>query len=44
MNRNDIPELHFITYIENIPSILRYGILSHNKIKTQKLNYCDISE
>ncbi len=31
MNRSDINELHFITPISNIPSILRHGILSHRQ-------------
>ncbi len=29
MNREDLPELHYITAISNVPSILRGGILSH---------------
>lgn len=29
MNREDLQELYYITPIENVPSILRYGILSH---------------
>lgn len=31
MNRSDIVELHYITAIENIPSIMKYGILSHKR-------------
>lgn len=42
MNRCDVAELHFITYIENVPSILKRGILSHNK--SRNINFCDISE
>ncbi len=42
MDRNDIKELHFITYIENVPSILRSGILSHNR--SQDIPFKDISE
>jgi hypothetical protein len=30
MNRADVTELHYITAIANLPSILRHGILSHN--------------
>jgi hypothetical protein len=30
MKRADITELHFITPIVNVPSIVQYGILSHN--------------
>lgn len=42
MNKSDILELHFITYIENVPSILKKGILSHNKSK--HISFRDISE
>jgi hypothetical protein len=42
MNRCDVAELHFITYIENVPSILKRGILSHNK--SRNINFHDISE
>jgi hypothetical protein len=33
MERSDIEELHYITPILNIPSILQNGILSHRKVK-----------
>jgi hypothetical protein len=42
MNRSDVKELYFITYIENVLSILNRGILSHNK--SRKLMLRDISE
>ena len=42
MNRCDVAELHFITYIENVPSILKRGILSHNI--SRNINFHDISE
>lgn len=29
MNRADVIELHYITAIANVPSMLRHGILSH---------------
>ena len=29
MNRTDVTELHYITAMANIPSIMRHGILSH---------------
>lgn len=32
MNRADIVELHYITLIGNVPSILEHGILSHNRV------------
>jgi hypothetical protein len=31
LNRQDIPELHFITAIDNVPSILEHGILSNRR-------------
>ncbi len=31
MNRQDITELHFITAIDNVPSILEHGILSNRR-------------
>src|SRR5262249_8978985 len=31
MNRGDVTELHYITAIANVPSILRHGILSHTR-------------
>lgn len=33
MERNELTELHYITPIENVPSILAHGLLSHNKAK-----------
>ena len=31
MNRADVIELHYITAITNVPSMLQHGILSHNR-------------
>lgn len=31
MNRQEIAELHYIAPIENLPSIVKHGILSHNR-------------
>jgi hypothetical protein len=31
MNRDDINELHYITPIANVPSILQHGLLSHSR-------------
>lgn len=31
MNREDVTELHYITPIANVASILKYGLLSHNR-------------
>jgi hypothetical protein len=41
MNRSDITELHYISPIENIPSILKHGILSHNRAK--KINHYSVA-
>ncbi len=32
MNLEDVSELHYITPIENVPSILAHGILSHRRV------------
>ena len=32
MKREDLSELHYITPIANVPSILRWGILSHQGV------------
>ena len=44
MNRSHIKELYFITYIDNLPSILKLGILSRNAAVRKKLNFKDVSE
>jgi len=31
MNRAELQELHYITQIDNVPSILQHGILSHSR-------------
>jgi len=33
VNLSDLSELHFITPIQNVPSIMKYGILCHQKAK-----------
>ncbi len=33
MDRDELEELHYIVELSNVPSILRLGILSHNKTK-----------
>jgi len=43
MNKGDIKELYFITPIDNIPSIFRHGLLSHNKIKALKISHKSIA-
>jgi hypothetical protein len=37
-----IKQLYYITHIDNIPSILKYGILSHKSIESQQLDYTPI--
>ncbi len=44
MNRSDIKELYFITPIDNLPSIFKYGLLSHNKIKAMRLGHKSIAD
>ena len=44
MERIDIKELHFITCIENVPSILQIGIISRNKAIRDKVQFEDVSE
>ena len=41
MNRDDLQELHFITAIKNIKSIMSMGILSHKRAK--KVNHNSVS-
>lgn len=41
MNREDLRELHYITPIENVPSILRHGILSH--ARAARLQHCSVA-
>jgi hypothetical protein len=43
MNRSDINELHFITHIGNVPSIIQEGIVSRNKAIRDRINNHDIS-
>lgn len=44
MNRSDFREPHFITHIENVPSILRLGIVSRNKAVRDKMQFKCIAE
>lgn len=41
MNRDDLKELHYITTIRNVPSILSKGILSHKRAK--KINHNSVA-
>ena len=42
MNKPDIKSLYYITHIENLPSILQRGILSHKKVEELKVSYTPI--
>lgn len=47
MDRSDVEELHYITLIANVPSIMRYGILSHNlslKVPHQSIAMSEIQD
>ncbi|MCR9191642.1 MAG: DUF4433 domain-containing protein [Gammaproteobacteria bacterium] len=37
LKSSDIKELYYIVNIDNLPSILEHGILSHNQVREQKL-------
>ena len=41
MDRVEVRELHFITSIENLGSILRRGILSHNRAR--RIEHCSVA-
>lgn len=41
MNRNDLTDLHYITLIRNVPSIMARGILSHKRSK--KINHNSVA-
>ena len=43
MNRADIKELYFITPIDNMASIFKHGLLSHNKIKASRLSHKSVA-
>ena len=44
MNRNDLLELHYITEISNVASIMAYGILSHKRAGRVKHNSVAMEE
>lgn len=44
MNRSDVEELYYITHIDNMPSIMQYGILSRNYAFKKGIDFQDISE
>ncbi len=38
----EIKGFYYITHVENVPSILRYGILSHGRIDSEKVPYTPV--
>ncbi len=44
MDKSHIKELYFITYIDNLSSILRLGIVSRKTAVRKKINFEDVSE
>lgn len=42
MKKLDIKSLYYITHIENLPSILQRGILSHSKVEELEVSYTPI--
>lgn len=42
MAKLDIKNLYYITHIDNIPSILKEGILSHGKVEQQQIKFTPI--
>jgi hypothetical protein len=42
MNRKWPRQLHYITHLDNIPSILQRGILSHERVERDKVGYTRI--
>jgi hypothetical protein len=43
VTEEELTELHFITAILNVPSILQHGILSHNEIKQRRLEHVSVA-
>jgi O-acetyl-ADP-ribose deacetylase (regulator of RNase III) len=41
-NKAEISSLFYITHIENLPSILKHGILSHSQVEARKIPYTAI--
>src|SRR5690242_1940793 len=36
MSRSKVKEFHFITHVDNLPSIMKKGILCNNRMKKEK--------
>lgn len=42
MKKPDIKNLYYITHVNNLPSILKYGILSHRLVEERKINFTPV--
>ena len=43
MEREELDELHYIAHIDNIPLILKLGILSHNQIRSRDIQHQSVA-
>jgi acetyltransferase-like isoleucine patch superfamily enzyme len=43
MDRSELDELHYVSPICNVPSILRHGILSHNRVKVMRVQHHSVA-
>jgi hypothetical protein len=43
MTRDEVKELYYITHVDNVASILRHGILSHNEVKRRGLQHVSVA-
>ena len=43
MTRADITELHYITHLDNVPSILEHGILAYNEVARLRIPHRSIA-
>jgi hypothetical protein len=43
LNEHDIQELHYITRIDNVHSIIKFGILSHNEMKRRRIKHQSVA-
>lgn len=43
MNLSDLKELHYITPIANVPSIVRFGVLSNREVKRRKIKSVSVA-
>ncbi|MCH8333549.1 DUF4433 domain-containing protein, partial [Candidatus Sumerlaeota bacterium] len=43
MTEDDLQELHCITPIDNVASIVEHGILCHNEVRRRDLKHCSVA-